>query len=189
MLSRFLLLSLFAATAWAAGGALTYPDAHRGSVVDDYHRVKVADPYRGLENIDSPQTRAWVQAENGLARDYLGALPGREAIAERLRQIWNFELWTAPERHGRYWFYTHNDGLQNQATIVATSDLATPGHVLLDPNTLSNDGTVALRDSAVSDDGRLFAYALSDGGADWVVWHVRNVETGVDLPAARTAAC
>jgi prolyl oligopeptidase len=182
MLSRFLLSSLFTATAWAAGGALTYPDAHRGSVVDDYHGVKVADPYRGLENIDSPQTRAWVQAENELARNYLGALPGRDAIAERLRQIWNFELWTAPERHGRNWFYTHNGGLQNQATIVVTSDLATPGHVLLDPNTLSNDGTVALRDSAVSDDGRLFAYALSDGGADWVVWHVRNVETGVDLP-------
>ncbi|MDB5782038.1 prolyl oligopeptidase family serine peptidase [Caballeronia mineralivorans] len=182
MLSRALLLSLFTAAAWATGGALTYPDAHRGDVVDDYHGVKVADPYRELEDIDSPETRAWVQAENNLARHYLGALPGRDAIVRRLRKIWNFELWTAPERHGRYWFYTHNDGLQNQAAIFVTADPAEPGHILLDPNALSNDGTVALRDSSVSDDGRLFAYALSDGGADWVIWHVRNVETGVDLP-------
>nr|WP_277037019.1 prolyl oligopeptidase family serine peptidase [Caballeronia mineralivorans] len=151
-------------------------------MVDDYHGVKVADPYRELEDIDSPETRAWVQAENNLARHYLGALPGRDAIVRRLRKIWNFELWTAPERHGRYWFYTHNDGLQNQAAIFVTADPAEPGHILLDPNALSNDGTVALRDSSVSDDGRLFAYALSDGGADWVIWHVRNVETGVDLP-------
>lgn len=183
ILSRALLLPLLAAAAaWAAAGSLAYPDAHRGNVVDDYHGVKVADPYRGLEDIDSPQTRAWVQAENELARDYLGALPGRDAIAQRLRQIWNFEQWTAPARHGPYWFYTHNDGLQNQAVIFVTSDPAKPGRLLLDPNTLSTDGTVALRSSAVSDDGRLFAYALSDGGADWVIWNVRNVETGVDLP-------
>jgi prolyl oligopeptidase len=117
-----------------------------------------------------------------LSRDYLKALPERDAIAQRLRQIWNFERWSAPARHGRYWFYTHNDGLQNQSVIFVTTDPGTPGRVLLDPNTLSKDGTVALRETAVSDDGRLLAYALSDAGSDWQIWHVRNVDTGADLP-------
>jgi prolyl oligopeptidase len=135
-----------------------------------------------MEDIDSPATRAWVEAEGKLSRDYLNAIPGREAIAERLKQIWNFERWSPPEHHGRYWFYTHNDGLQNQSVTFATTDPGTAGRVLLDPNTLSKDGTVALRETAISDDGRLFAYALSDAGSDWQIWHVRNVDTGADLP-------
>ena len=161
---------------------LTYPTATPGDVNSDYHGVKVPDPYRWMEDIDSPATRTWVEAEDKLSRDYLAALPGREAIAARLKQIWNYERWGAPTRHGHYWFYTHNDGLQNQAVIFVTPDPGTPGHVLLDPNTLSKDGTVALRETAVSDDGRLFAYALSDAGSDWQIWHVRNVDTGTDLP-------
>jgi prolyl oligopeptidase len=177
------LASLFATVALATTGQpLSYPVAPRGDVIADYHGVQVPDPYRWLEDIDSPATRAWVEAEGKLSRGYLDALPGRDAIAQRLRQIWNFERWSAPARHGRYWFYTHNDGLQNQAVIFVTSDPNTPGHVLLDPNTLSQDGTVALRETAVSDDGRLFAYALSDAGSDWQIWHVRNVESGTDLP-------
>ena len=164
------------------GPTPTYPTATPGDVSSDYHGVKVADPYRWMEDIDSPATRSWVAAEDKLSRDYLAALPGRAAIAARLKQIWNYERWGAPARHGRNWFYTHNDGLQNQAVIFVTSDPGTPGHVLLDPNTLSKDGTVALRETAVSDDGRLFAYALSDAGSDWQIWHVRNVDTGTDLP-------
>jgi prolyl oligopeptidase len=183
MLSRFVLLSLFATVALATTGhMLSYPAASRDSVVADYHGVKIPDPYRWMEDIDSPATRAWVEAEDKLSRDYLNAIPGREAIAERLRQIWNFERWSPPEHHGRYWFYTHNDGLQNQSVTFATTDPGTAGHVLLDPNTLSKDGTVALRETAISDDGRLFAYALSDAGSDWQIWHVRNVDTGADLP-------
>jgi prolyl oligopeptidase len=183
MLIRALLLSLFVTVALATTGhPFSYPAATRDAVVTDYHGIKVPDPYRWMEDIDSPATRAWVEAEGKLAHDYLQAIPGREAIAERLRQIWNFERWSPPEHHGRYWFYTHNDGLQNQSVIFVTTDPATAGHVLLDPNTLSKDGTVALRETAVSDDGRLFAYALSDAGSDWQIWHVRNVDTGADLP-------
>jgi prolyl oligopeptidase len=184
MRSRWIALAgAFATAALATPGQhLAYPNATRGDVTTDYHGVQVADPYRWMEDIDSPATRAWVAAEDKLSSDYLKTLPGRDGIAQRLKQIWNYERWGAPVRHGRYWFYTHNDGLQNQAVIFATTDPATPGHVLLDPNTLSKDGTVALRETAVSDDGRLFAYALSDAGSDWQVWHVRNVETGFDLP-------
>jgi prolyl oligopeptidase len=177
------LAALFATVALATTGQpLSYPAATRGDVIADYHGVKVPDPYRWMEDIDSPATRAWVAAEDKLSRGYLDALPGRDAIAQRLRRIWDFERWSAPARHGHYWFYTHNDGLQNQAVIFVTADPGTPGRILLDPNTLSKDGTVALRETAVSDDGRLFAYALSDAGSDWQIWHVRNVETGTDLP-------
>jgi prolyl oligopeptidase len=176
--------AIVSAVALATTGhfSIAYPSATRGDVVTDYHGVKVPDPYRWLEDIDSPPTRAWVEAEDKLSRDYLKSLPEREAIAQRLRQIWNFERWSAPSRHGHHWLYTHNDGLQNQSVIFVTADPASAGHVLLDPNTLSKDGTVALRETAVSDDGRLFAYALSDAGSDWQTWHVRNVDTGMDLP-------
>ena len=181
---RWIVFPVLVATVALAtpGQPLSYPAAATGDVVSDYHGVKVPDPYRWMEDIDSPATRAWVEAEGKLSRAYLDALPGHDEIAARLKEIWNFERWSPPTRHGHYWFYTHNDGLQNQAVIFVTSDPATPGHVLLDPNTLSKDGTVALRETAVSDDGRLFAYALSDAGSDWQIWHVRNVDTGADLP-------
>jgi prolyl oligopeptidase len=165
---------------------LTYPPAARGTQVDDYHGTKVADPYRWLEDIDSPSSRAWVTAEGELSRRFLDAIPGRESMAQRLKDLWNFERWTPPVRHGAYWFYTHNDGLQNQSVLFVMSDVgadASAGaRVLLDPNTLSTDGTVALRELAVSADGRLLAYALSEAGSDWQVWRVREVATGKDLP-------
>lgn len=161
---------------------LVYPPAMRGDHVDVYHGVRVADPYRWMEDIDSPATRAWVAAEARLSRDFLDAIPGRQAILEDLTRSWNYERWTAPERHGRYWLYSHNDGLQNQSVIYVATDPDAPARVLLDPNTLSKDGTVALRETAISDDGRLFAYALSDAGSDWQSWHVRDVATGRDLP-------
>jgi prolyl oligopeptidase len=161
---------------------LIYPVAARGDHVDVYHGVKVADPYRWMEDIDAPQTRAWIRAENRLSADYLAGIPGRAAIAQRLARVWNYERWSAPERHGAYWFFTHNDGLQNQAAMMVSPDPDTAAHVLLDPNTLSSDGTIALREQAVSQDGRFLAYALSEAGSDWQTWRVRDVATGRDLP-------
>jgi prolyl oligopeptidase len=161
---------------------ITYPSATRGDHVDQYHGIAVADPYRWMEDIDSQRTQAWVQAQKKISGDYLAALPQRAEIARRLKEIWNFERWNAPEKYGSNWFYTHNDGLQNQAVLFVTSDPGDKGRVLLDPNTLSADGTVSLREMAVSDDGRLLAYALSEGGSDWQIWHVRDVATGKDLP-------
>jgi prolyl oligopeptidase len=166
----------------ALSDSLSYPRAPRGSQIDDYHGTKVPDPYRWLEDIDSAQTGAWVAAEGRLSREFLDAIPGRGAIAERLRNIWNFERWTTPIRRGETWFFTHNDGLQNQSVVFVMSDPAGAARVLLDPNTLSSDGTVSLREMAISADGRLFAYALSEAGSDWQVWHVRDVGTGKDLP-------
>jgi prolyl oligopeptidase len=182
-LGAFLMLAgvVSAPTPIGATGALTYPNARRGTQIDDYHGVKVEDPYRWLEDIDSPETRAWVAAQDRLSRGFLDAIPGRDALAKSLRAIWSFERWTAPVRYGESWFYAHNDGLQNQSVVFVTSDPMNAGRVLLDPNTLSSDGTVALREMAISADGRLFAYAISEAGSDWQVWHVRDVGTGKDL--------
>ena len=163
-------------------GALRYPEAQRGTQIDDYHGTQVADPYRGLENIDSSDTRQWVGAEDHLSREFLNSIPGRSSLTERLREVWNFERWSAPVRYGKTWLYTHNDGLQNQSVVFVGSDPSEPARILIDPNTLSKDGTVALREMAMSADGRLLAYAVSDAGSDWQVWHVREVATGKDLP-------
>jgi prolyl oligopeptidase len=166
--------------------APAYPPARRDTQVDDYHGTKVADPYRWMEDIDSPETRAWVTAEGELSRKFLDSIAGRESMTQRLRDMWNFERWTPPVRHGENWFYTHNDGLQNQAVMFVMNERdlqsAAAGRVLLDPNTLSADGTVALREVAISADGKLLAYALSETGSDWQVWRVREVATGKDLP-------
>jgi prolyl oligopeptidase len=161
---------------------LAYPPARRSDHVDIYHGLKVADPYRWMEDIDSPETRSWVEAQGRLSRAFLDATPGRAEMTARLKDIWNFERWSPPVRHGEYWFYSHNDGLQNQAVVFVTRDTGVPGRILIDPNALAADGTVSLRETAVSDDGRLFAYATSDAGSDWQIWHVRDVVTGQDLP-------
>ena len=161
---------------------LAYPIARRGEQVDQYHGIAVADPYRWMEDVDSPETRAWVEAEAKLTRDYLASIPGRDRIARRLTEIWNYERWGAPEKHGTQWFFTHNDGLQNQSVLFAAADPAKPARVLLDPNTLSKDGTVAFKGAGYSDDGRLMAYGLSEAGSDWEVWRIRDVATNRDLP-------
>jgi len=182
-LGAFLMLAgvVSASSPSGATDALTYPNARRGAQIDEYHGVKVEDPYRWLEEIDSPETHAWVTAQDHLSRGFLDAIPGRDTLAKSLRAIWSFERWTAPVRYGESWFYAHNDGLQNQSVVFVTSDPMNAGRVLLDPNTLSSDGTVALREMAISADGRLFAYAISEAGSDWQVWHVRDVATGKDL--------
>src|SRR5437879_4094736 len=141
--------------AGAGAAPLAYPSANRANHIDDYHGIKVADPYRWLEDIDSPETRKWVEAEAKLADDYLAGIPGRQAIAARLKKIWNYERWSDPFRRGTNWFFTHNNGLQNQAVLFVTTDLEKPPRILLDPNRLSKDGTVALQAMAVTDDGKL----------------------------------
>jgi prolyl oligopeptidase len=169
--------------AWAQpSSAPHYPPAQRGDHVDEYHGIKVLDPYRWMEDIDSPATRAWVEAQAQLTSDYLAAIPGHDRIAQRLREIWNFERWGAPEKHGAQWFYVHNSGLQDQSVLFAAADLDQPARILLDPNTLSRDGTIAFKGAGYSDDGRLMAYGLSEAGSDWEVWRVRDVASGKDLP-------
>ena len=161
---------------------MTYPPTAKGDVVETLHGVAVPDPYRPLEDANSPETKAWVEAQNALSGSYLKAIPERERIAEGLTKLWNFERFSGVERAGEKVFYYRNDGLQNQAALYVTDDPAKDGRVLLDPNLLSDDGTVALGGTSITRDGRLLAYALSVGGSDWHTWRVRDVATREDLP-------
>jgi len=177
---------LFALTtalaAQSDGAALAYPKAKTVDQVDDYHGVKVADPYRWLEDTDSADTHDWVEAENKVTFGYLDQIPYRAAIRERLLKLWNYERFTVPQQQGGRYFYQHNDGLQNQNVLLVAESLNSEPRVLLDPNTLSSDGTVALAGSAISDDGKRMAYGTATSGSDWTEWHVRDVDTGKDLP-------
>ena len=162
--------------------ALSYPKAKSVDQVDDYHGVKVTDPYRWLEDTDSADTHAWVEAENKLTFSYLDQIPYRAAIRERLLKLWNYERFTVPAQQGGRYFYQHNNGLQNQNVLLVGESLNAEPRVLLDPNTLSTDGTVALAGEAVTDDGKLLAYGTAVSGSDWEEWHVRDVDSGKDLP-------
>lgn len=168
-----------------AAERFAYPPAKRVDQVDDYHGAKVPDPYRWLEDPDSPETRAWIEAENKVTFDYLEQIPARDKLRARLTQLWDYEKYGVPlERGGRYLF-SKNNGLQNQSVLYVAAGLDAEGHLkdareLLDPNTLSADGTVALSGYELSDDGRYLAYGLSTAGSDWETWKVRDVDTGAD---------
>ncbi|PWT92740.1 MAG: S9 family peptidase [Blastocatellia bacterium] len=158
-----------------------YPAARKSEQVDDYHGVKVADPYRWLEDLDSGETRNWVEAENKLTFDYLEGIPARTKIKERLTKLWDYEKFGVPFKEGQRYFYTRNSGLQNQSVLYTVTSLSAEPKLLLDPNTLSSDGTVAVSGMSASHDGKLLAYSLSASGSDWQEWKVRDVETSQDL--------
>ena len=158
-----------------------YPPARKSDQVDDYHGVKVADPYRWLEDLDSEETRTWVEAQNKLSFGFLEAIPARAMLKERLTKLWTYEKYGIPFKEGNRYFYTRNSGLQNQAVLYTVTSLDAQPQLVLDPNTLSADGTVALSGTQVSPDGKLLAYSLSASGSDWQEWKVRDVETGKDL--------
>jgi prolyl oligopeptidase len=160
---------------------LEYPQAARGDVVDDNHGTPVADPYRWMEDIDSTETRAWVEAQVALFDSYIADVPARKAIQDRLTQLWDYEKFGIPFEEGGRYFYSYNSGLQNQNVIYSTPSLDAEARVLLDPNTFSADGTVALAGLAPSKDGSKVAYAVSDAGSDWMTWKVRDVASGDDL--------
>jgi prolyl oligopeptidase len=155
-----------------------YPKAPRAEQFDDYHGTKVADPFRPLEDPDAPATRAWIDAENAMTRAFLDAIPERAAIRDRLTKLWNHERFSTPVREGGRLFYSRNDGLQNQAVLYVLDREGAAPRVLLDPNGLSKDGTVALTGTAISRDGKNLAYAVASGGSDWQEWHVLDVGTG-----------
>ncbi|XZN92522.1 MAG: prolyl oligopeptidase family serine peptidase [Microcoleus sp.] len=160
---------------------LSYPTTRKIDQTDDYHGVPVSDPYRWLENPDSEETQAWVEAQNAVTFGYLQEIPAREKIKQRLTQLWNYERYGIPFKEGDRYFYYKNDGLQNQSILYTLTSLDGEPQVLLDPNTLSEDGTVALGGMAISEDGKFMAYGLSTSGSDWQEWKVRDVETGADL--------
>ena len=157
-----------------------YPPARLADQTDDYHGTLVADPYRWLEDSDSPETRDWIEAENALAFDFLEQIPARKAIEKRLTALWDYERYGMPYLQGGRCFYGRNDGLQPQSVLYVSETLDGEPRVLLDPNTLSEDGTVALTGYAISEDGRFMAYGLASAGSDWNEWRVRDVDTGED---------
>ena len=166
----------------AGGQPLAYPAAPRGVVVDVYHGESVADPYRWLEAPDAPATRDFVQAQNALAQPWLEALPQREGLKQRLTELWSYERFGVPRREAGRYFYLRNDGRQNQSVLHVADDAGSLGRVLFDPNATREDATVALSRFVPSPDGKIVAYALSDGGTDWEIWRFRRVADGVDLP-------
>lgn len=166
----------------ATGAPLHYPAAPRTNQLDVLHGTPIADPFRPLEDLDAPSTRSWIEAENQVTHDFLRQIPNRDAIRKRLTSLWDYERFGVPVKMGLHYFYSRNSGLQNQSVLYTTTNLTETPRLLMDPNTLSSDGTVALAGSAITDDGSLMAYGLSTAGSDWQTWKVRDVATGKDLP-------
>ena len=160
---------------------LTYPTVTKSDQIDNYHGTAVADPYRALEDPDTEETKAWVEAQNQVTFSYLNEIPAREKIKQRLTKLWDYEKYGTPFKEGESYFYFKNDGLQNQSVLYTLPTLESEPRVLLDPNQLSEDGTVALSGIAISENGQLLAYGLSSSGSDWQEWKVRDIATGEDL--------
>lgn len=158
-----------------------YPATRKGEQVDNYHGTEVADYYRWLENPDSTETKAWVEAQNKVTFNFLDQISARDDIKKRLTKLWDYEKYGVPFQEGSRYFYFKNNGLQNQSVLYTLKNIDDKPTVLLNPNKLSEDGTVALSGVSISDDGKYLAYGISIAGSDWQEWKVRNIETGEDL--------
>jgi prolyl oligopeptidase len=171
------------ATANAAQPSLAYPVSRRGDVVEDHFGVKIADPYRWLENDvrTDAEVKNWVDSENNVTNAFLSTLPGRKALEQRITELYNYERFAAPDKKGGRYFYTHNTGLQNQSVLFVRDKVDGEGRVLIDPNPWSKDGATALAEWQPNEQGTKLLYAIQDGGTDWRTLKVRDVTTGKDL--------
>ena len=162
--------------------SLSYPAAPTADQVDDFHGTPIADPYRPLEDAQAPGSRRWIEAEVALTEGVLSGIASRPAIRARLAELWNYPRAGSPWRRGRRWFQLRNTGLQDQDVLWTSRGPEAEGRLLLDPNAIGQGGTTSLASVAVAESGELIAYATSEAGSDWQVWHARDVETGEDLP-------
>lgn len=162
---------------------LSYPAAKKLLHTDDYHGTQVADPYRWLEDDvrESEEVAAWVEAQNKVTFGYLKELPHRQSIEDRLTELWNYEKIGAPFRRGDWYYFWKNNGLQNQSVLYRQKTLDADPELVVDPNTWSEDGTVALAGISFSEDAAYMAYSIQDGGSDWRTWRVREIESGTVL--------
>lgn len=160
--------------------AYDYPVSKTVEHVDDYHGTKVSDPYRWLEELDSADTKAWVAAQNALTDSVVDKFPERIVIRKRLTELWNYPRTGLPSKEANWYFYTRNDGLQNQSPLFVRDGLEGAERLLIDPNTLSKDGTVAVAITSPSPDGKWLGYGLATGGSDWRELRLRDVATGED---------
>ncbi|GAB2841822.1 prolyl oligopeptidase family serine peptidase [Pseudoduganella ginsengisoli] len=172
--------SAIAQTCPATGPAVSYPVTKKVDQQDNYHGTTVADPYRWLEDANSAETKEWVDAQNKVTQAYLAQIPNREAIKQRLTKLWNYERFSVTYKEGGRYFYSRNDGLQNQSVLYTMKSLNDKPRVLLDPNTLAADGTVALAGTAVSPNGKYLAYSTAASGSDWNEIRVRHIDSGKD---------
>jgi prolyl oligopeptidase len=179
--SGILFLSLLLGVSIGLEAQLPYPTTKQVDHVDTYHGTVIPDPYRWLENADAADTKAWIEAQNRLTFSYLSDIPGREYLKQRLTALWNYERYTTPSKEGEWYIFSRNDGLQNQSVLYRQRSLETEAELLMDPNTLSEDGTIALSGMAFTKDGSLIAYGLQRSGSDWRDYKVRDVQTGQDL--------
>jgi prolyl oligopeptidase len=163
---------------------VTYPETKKVDQFDDYHGTKVPDPYRWLEDDvrTNKDVAAWVEAQNKVTDAYLASIPERAAIRQRITDLWNYEKFSAPFKEGGKYFYSRNSGLQNQSVLYVTDAADAEGKALLDPNTWSKDGTVALSGFTVSEDGKFAAYGVAEAGSDWNTWKVIDVTAGKPVP-------
>ncbi len=168
-------------TCLPGGTPTTYPVTKKVEQQDVYHGTSIADPYRWLEDANSAETKEWVDAQNKVTQAYLGQIGERSAIKERLTKLWNYERYSVPYKESGRYFYSRNNGLQNQSALYTMKSLSDEPRLLLDPNTLAADGTVALAGTAVSPDGKYLAYGTAASGSDWNEWKVRDIDTGKDL--------
>ena len=160
---------------------MIYPVTRKTNLVETLHDTAVPDPYRWLEDDHAPETEAWVQAENAVTFAYLAQIPARAKLKARMTQLWNYERYSAPHKEGGRYVFSKNDGLQNQSVLYIMRTLEEPPQLLLDPNKLSADGTVALASYSITDDGKRMAYGISAAGSDWHEFKVRDIESGQDL--------
>ena len=166
----------------AQSSALKYPRPRKGDVVDTYFGTKVADPYRWMEDLNAPEVKQWVDAENAVTSKYLDALPMRDALKTRITALWNYPKVSVPRYRGRHWFYNRNSGLQRQSVVFTRETLNGSETVAVDPNQLSPDGSVALSGFDPAPDGQHFAYGQSEGGSDWSTYYIRELTGGKQLP-------
>lgn len=159
-----------------------YPAAVKGDVIDNYHGTPVPDPYRWLEQTDSRETAAWVDAQNDLTFSHLATIPHRAALRERFEELWDFPRQSAPVRRGGWYYYSHNDGLQPQPILYRRPVAGGDPEQVLDPNSLSVDGTIAVMTQSFTSDGRLLAYSVAEAGSDWQQARVLDTATGTALP-------
>jgi prolyl oligopeptidase len=172
---------LFTALCLNSFAQITYPATRMVKQTDDYHGVKVEDPYRWLEDDNSPETKAWVESESKITNEYLSRITYRDKVKQRLTELWNYEKMTSLFKKGKLFFSFRNNGLQNQAVLYSQANLLDKPTVVLDPNTLSTDGTTSLSGISISKDGTYLAYGVSKAGSDWVEIHVKNILTKEDL--------
>jgi len=163
--------------------AIKYPEVRRDeTVVDNYHGQEIKDPYRWLEDPDGEETKAFVEAQNNISKPFIAACPVREQIEKRITEVWDYPKFGCPKKHGDHYFQFKNSGLQNQSVMYIQSGLDAEQKVFLDPNSLSEDGTVSLRGSAFTENGETMAYGLSQSGSDWITIKFKSSPSGADLP-------